>query len=104
MQLFHHIALIAVLTAIAVNADTSVVTLPGYTATGATVTFSERVSTVIVPPPADTTAAAGPGTTAATGPGTTAAGPAPPPGTTGTAAATSSISGRCFPISVTIDR
>lgn len=114
MQLFKNIALFVVLAAYAVNAQTtSVVTVPGYTATGATVTFPAQVTTVVLPPPAppaDTnTSPAGTGSTAA-GPGTTtaerttAAGPAPAAGTTGTAASASSVSGRCFPASATTDK
>ena len=72
MQLLNKIALIITLAAYAANAQvTSVVTIPGRTATGATVTFPAVESTVVVspasPPPAAT--------------GTTAAGPAPPAGT-----------------------
>jgi hypothetical protein len=87
MQLLNKIALIITLAAYAANAQvTSVVTVPGMTATGATITFPPVVSTIVVSPPPPPPAATG----------TTAAGPAPPAGTgegTGSSSPTSVSTG-----------
>jgi hypothetical protein len=87
MQLYKKIALIIALAAYAANAQvTSVVTIPGITATGVTVTIPAQVSTVVgpSPPPAAT------GTEAA---GTTTTGAAPPPAGTGSSSRASVSTG-----------